>query len=148
MASRVLDKKGQAMTLFRFNLGGYDPETPELTTPSLSYQSPCKGVVLPASGGTIEASDDRILSDPRRRQSFRFVILAGLELTFRPRAQDILRTVEGDYCLLGASPLDPAGQGVIIWNCGCSKDVPIHIASAMSELIVDGELVLTGEQMP
>lgn len=120
------------MTLYRLTLAGFDAVNPAATVMQVQLSCSAAGVVLPASNGTIEAFDNRILSDPLQMRSFRFVMLAGLQpdgtpLTFTPQANDILRTTEGLYRLLGATPLDPAGQGPILFNVGCTLDVQLVI---------------------
>lgn len=116
------------MTLKRFKTSAaYNPLSPHTTAHELEASCQSAGVVLPASNGTIEAFDDRILKNPSLRQSFRFVILAGQPLTFDPQAQDILETNEGPYRLLGATQLNPDGLQAIIWNCGCTLDTAISL---------------------
>lgn len=111
------------MTLFRLTLDGYDPMNPAAEEISVENETAGFGICLPASNGTIEAFDDRILSNPNQLQKFRFVILAGLGLEFEPGPEDLLATREGIYRLLGATKLDPSGEGGIIYNCGCTMDI-------------------------
>lgn len=122
------------MTLYRPKIGGgeYDPISPESHVLIIETQCPAKGVVLPASAGS---SDDRI--DQELRKSSRSVILAGLGLTFRPQGEDILKTNEGFYRIAGATPLDPSGLGVIIWNIGSTLDLSLNPDTAGT-----GEVVL------
>lgn len=141
-ALRLITRKGQKMTLYRMGLsitcdntepcdspfGNYDPMNPAVAVPTVDIQCPAYGVVLPASQGTIEAFDARILDDPIQRRDFRFVILAAKGLTFNPQGADILRTGEGLYRILGATGLNPAGDGNIIFNLGCTLDVQKVIA--------------------
>jgi hypothetical protein len=131
-ALRGIKRNGQAMTLYRPTLGSYDPVNPAAAVPTVDSSCPAFGLVLPASNGTIEAFDDRILSDPARRQSFRFVILAGSGLTLKPQAEDLLSTAEGVYRLLGATGLNPNGQGFILFNCGCTLDAQLTAAQLTS----------------
>lgn len=122
-AEKLIAAKGQAMTLYRLGtVAAYDPVNPASAALTVAAQSPVSGVVLPASNGTIEAFDNRILNDPAQRRSFRFVILAAKQLTLVPQAGDILQTAEGLYRLLGATPLNPNGQGAILYNVGCTLD--------------------------
>lgn len=111
------------MTLFRLTLDGYDPEHPADEVITVENETGSFGVVLPASNGTIEAFDDRILSNPSQLQQFRFVILAGLGLEFEPGPEDLLATREGIYRVLGSTKLDPSGEGGIIYNIGATMDI-------------------------
>jgi hypothetical protein len=122
-AQRLLGLKGQVMDLFRLKFDvSYDPLMPEVATPEVLGTCKVTGVNLPASQGTIEAFDNRILQDPALRKSFRFFILAGQGLELRPQANDILKTPEG-YCrVLGATPLAPDGGEPIIYNVGATLD--------------------------
>lgn len=123
-ARRLIAKNGQSMTLYRLTTEApYDPLAPSALALAISQQCPISGVVLPASNGTIEAFDARILADPDLLKNFRFVILAGSGTTFKPRPQDMLSTAEGPYRILGSTPLDPAGDGPIIFNVGCTLDI-------------------------
>lgn len=116
------------MQLTRFKLDDeYDPLNPDESTLMILQTCPINGVNLPASQGTIEAFDNRILNDPQLRRSFRFFILAGLGLLFQPQANDVLTTAEGHCRILGATPLNPAGDGAIIYNVGATLDVHIKM---------------------
>jgi hypothetical protein len=113
------------MTLYRLTLApAYDPENPDSSSPVISLQCPCVGVTLPASQGTIEAFDNRALSDPIRLQKFRFVMLAGKGLTFTPEANDLLQMADGLVRVLGSTPLNPdSNVEAILFNVGTTRDV-------------------------
>lgn len=123
----MIAQKGAQMTLYRLKLTDFDPVSPSATVAEVDSFAPAVGVVLPASNGTIEAFDNRILSDPLQRQNFRYVILAGKGLTLVPQALDILSTPEGLYRILGTTPLDPAKDGVILYNVGATLDTQITL---------------------
>lgn len=132
-ALRLLTSRGQAVTLFRIGVAGYDPVNPAQSTPAILNRCAGNGIVLPASTQLMASFDDRILTDPLLRQSFRYVILAGVNLTFKPQAQDILQTGEGYYRLLGANPLNPAGEATaIIWSVGCTLDTQIDLTALIT----------------
>lgn len=115
------------MTLRKMVLANYDPVNPGTSVPSVDSSHPCFGVVLPASQGTIEAFDNRALSDPIRRQQFRFVMLAAKELPAGvvPLNNDQLVTAEGVYRVLGSTPLNPNGTQPIMYNVGCTTDLQV-----------------------
>lgn len=125
------------MTLYRVGLPTYDPISPEASEPTILHQTACVGVVLPASPQSIAAFDKAILDDPLQRRNFRLVMLAGAApggslLPFDPQALDILKTNEGNYHLLGATGLNPAGDGNILWNLGCTLDTQLDIAATLT----------------
>lgn len=144
LALRLIAAKGQRMTLTRLSFVEYNPLAPNANLLTIEDQCPVNGVVLPASQGTIEAFDNRILDDPMQRRSFRFCILAAAGLTFEPRAQDVLLTTEGPWRILGATPLNPAGDGAIIFNVGATLDTQIIISGEDQSLLVgDGSTLAT-----
>jgi hypothetical protein len=110
------------MQLIRLKLDTYDPLHPDQSTPVILAQTTAYGVNLPASGGTIGAFDNRILSDPALRKSFRYFLIAGSGLAFEPEANDILKFSGGYARVLGATPLNPGGDGAIIHNVGATLD--------------------------
>jgi len=129
-AFRLLKQKGQKFTLLRLaDSADYNPVTPGDTAVEVAFQTTCHGVVLPSTQGTIEAFDNRILDDPAQRRAFRFCILAAQGLDFEPQAQDVLLTAEGPWRILGATPLNPAGDGAILFNVGATLDTQINLGS-------------------
>ena len=119
----ALKAAGQRMELYRLSQD-YDPVSPATSARTVQQSAIGQGVVLPASNGTIEAFDNRALTDPNRRRKFRFVLLAGKGLDFTPENGDVLKTKEGFYAVLGSTPLSPDGDGTILFNVGCSLDLP------------------------
>lgn len=138
-ALRLITAKGQRMTLTRLSFpDAYDPVNPGEAT--LEIESACyaQAVVLPSNNSTLTllGLDDHILSDPLRRQSFRYLIIASSGLTFAPRAEDVLITSEGSWRIIGVTPLNPAGDGAIIYNVGATLDTQIELDSEEAELLV------------
>ena len=128
-ALKLLTRKGQAMTLSRVSIGSYNPLEPSTTPPTVAGSCPAFGVVLPVSSSAVYDSpgifDSRILEDSLQRQKLRFVMIAGLGLTFEPQALDLLQTAEGVLRLIGASGLAPDGAQNIIWKLGCTFEPQI-----------------------
>lgn len=110
--------------------GSYDPLNPDTTPPVVLATSNTNGVVLPSNNSTLTLLnlDDHILADPLQRQSFRFLILAAGGMTLAPIAQDVLITALGPWRILGVTPLDPAGDGAIIYNIGATVDTQLDFA--------------------
>lgn len=129
------------MTLNRIALSNYDPVNPDGSEPLLAQTCSTFGAVLPVN--TTRSVFDTVDSkDPLVRQSLRYLILAGLGLTFRPKPQDILLTGEGPYRILGLTPFDPSGEGAIIFEVGASLDVSINLDGAVDDS--DPDIILDG----
>lgn len=120
------------MLLLRMSVttGIYDPITPNNTTPTVIATSNTFGVVLPSNNSTLTllGLDDHILADPLQRQSFRYVILAASGMTLAPIVQDVLITALGPWRILGVTPLDPAGDGAIIYSVGATLDTQLDFS--------------------
>ena len=128
------------MTLVRLSYpDAYDPVNPGAVTLEMEASSYVFGVVLPSNNSTLTllGLDDHVLLDPLVRQSFRYLIMAASGLTFPPRARDILITeTQGQWGVLGVTPLDPAGDGAIIYNVGATLDSQIQLDSEQAQLLV------------
>jgi hypothetical protein len=122
-ALKLLRNKGQKMPLVRLVTGSYDPQNPSSSLPQVDQTCDAFGVVLPVSSSGVYDSqsifDARLLEDSLTRQKLRFVMIAGLGLTFDPQALDILQSAEGNLRLLGATGLAPDGTQNILWKLGC-----------------------------
>lgn len=138
-ASATLLAKGQPIQVIRLALasGSYDPLAP-VAAPTVQAAFTTSGVVLPRSKGAILAFDERILDDPDRLAKFRYVIISGKDNTFRPEARDFLRSAEGDYKIDGLVPVDPTGEGPIIFQCYCSLDTPAIAGAVVNQGGDDG----------
>jgi hypothetical protein len=122
---RLIKAKGQAMPLIRLALGDqYNPLEPTESSPQEINRTTAYGVSLPSNKSTLALLrlDDHILDDPALRQSFRFYLLAAAGLSFEPRAHDVLLASEGPLRILSLTPLDPAGDGAIVYNVGATLD--------------------------
>lgn len=117
------------MTLHRLTLGTYDPVNPVTNTPAKQLSCACSCVILPANQNVRVGMDIEIGDDPQAKKNFRYLIMAAKGLTFVPQPNDVLRCTEGLYRLLGAIPLDPAGDGAIIYSVGATLDNSITIAA-------------------
>lgn len=115
-ALELLTEFGQTVPLVRKSAGTFDPATGGLTGQTDTTQNVVLAS-LPASGGTVQAFDDRLRQDlikGRLRFFIMSAILAdGSAVTFEPKAGDLL-TFEGKkWELAGATPLNPAGTPVV-----------------------------------
>lgn len=113
-ALALIKKFGGDITIARKVGGDYDPVEGEVVGDSLEQTSGVfKGVVLPASKGTLEAFDIR-LEDGLTVDQVRFIILAAKDAPFRPEGTDTIEGLEGrNWIILGSTPLAPAGVPVI-----------------------------------
>lgn len=126
-AFKLIQRKGCAVTIHRVRCTNYDPMNPDLTPAAPLSSTNGVAVLLPASNGTLEAFDDRLGDDPNARRNFRFMILAGKNLAFKPEADDVILLPEGLARILGVTPLNPDGDADIIYNVGSTLDVQITL---------------------
>lgn len=92
-----------------------DDLTGEILTQEEVQTLPC--VVLP---------DDEVMSDGVQAgslvsQKSRKCIAAAGAATFNLQSGDTMKWTDGDWTILGATPLDPAGDGIIMWQFGVSR---------------------------
>lgn len=115
VVTRMFADKGRQLEWFRASSepGSYDPIDDELTElPPLQQDVVC--IVLPASKGTIEAFDNRLVSGTLIEQNLRFLKIAAvgpnmLPLEFEPFAGDWTFFEGSRWRALGSTPINPAG---------------------------------------
>lgn len=123
--ARLLKAKGQLVTLYRINPGTYNPLDPSTAVPFVDTQCSGYAVVLPASRkyATILGLDNDLTSRPEKFVFRRYVILSAKGITFMPLPNDLLKTAEGTYRLIGCNPLNPNGAEPILYELGCILDI-------------------------
>lgn len=107
--------------------GAYNPMTPATSARRVVASWTGHGAVIPANVMTLTKFDSTILQDAARLQSFRYILISAKDATFIPQATDVIKTSEGTCAVLGSTPLDPNGQGGIIYYVGASFDPSILI---------------------
>lgn len=129
-ALNLIKKFGQKVPISRFNKTA-DPVL-MTETETLIASGNLDAVVLPASKGTIEAFDNRIL-EALTTGKLRFMIAAAKGAPLAPQPNDVIQ-LEGYYwALLGSTPLAPAGVPVIykfgVIRMSRISDGPVSTAS-------------------
>jgi hypothetical protein len=81
--------------------------------------SPVRGFILPASGGTVEAFDNRRESDALKGVELRYVKLAACDLpSTTPRQGDLLQFSGKNWYVLGCTPVDVVGSVSLVYGIG------------------------------
>lgn len=124
LAADLLERKGSPLTLYRLNRPAYSPINPSSDALTVALQTPGKGVVLPSIVKALREFDDFLRANPRYVDSFRAIYVAGLGLAFEPNVDDVIKTPEGFFRIVGRVTLDPDGQGVLLYTFGCVPDMP------------------------
>lgn len=118
-ALNLITEFGIPLTLRRKVPGTYDPvlDTDGAAT-EITQEIRC--VVLPASKGTIEAFDNRLVGDTLIETKLRALKIAAKGLTFVPAAGDTLEHEGSTWTLLGCTPSSPAGIP-LVYNAAMQK---------------------------
>lgn len=111
-ALAILQEFGFQMTLRRYADSG-DPVAGSVTR-ALQTEQQLTAVILPASGGTLEAFDVRFMSDVMESTDVRFAIMSAVGAQFMPQPKDVAIYWEaGEWEVMGCTPLDVAGVPII-----------------------------------
>lgn len=111
---------GDELVLTRKAGGTFIPSTGGVSGSTTQAQA-VAAVSLPASGGTVQAFDDRMREEYVRGR-LRFFLIAALKpdgtaLDFDPQAGDLLTYLGKQWEVSGATPLAPSGTP-ILFNVG------------------------------
>src|SRR5688572_16334830 len=82
-------------------------------TPGTPQTQALQAVVLPASGGTLEAFDVRFMSDVNDGTDVRFCIMAALGAAFQPEPKDEVDLLGETWQVMGCTPLNVNGTALI-----------------------------------
>lgn len=96
----------------------YNPVTGVATLVTLS-QGFLDTISFPASKGTVEAFDNRLVDDLIAGR-LRFILAAAASAPFEPLANDTLTFDNSVWVVLGSTPLAPAGTP-LLYKLGCRK---------------------------
>lgn len=77
-------------------------------------------VILPASQGTLEAFDVRFMSGVMDDLNVRFCIMSAKDSTFTPAPKDVADYYDGEWQVMGCTPLNVNGTAVI-YSVGLRK---------------------------
>lgn len=113
-AAETIARKGQTVSIVGETAGTYDPATGTgATTP---YSHSAKAVILPLSPFR-KANDSNIVEGDQQ------MLLAGLDTSgtalAQPPVNAVVTLADGTTkrTLIGAEPLNPEGDGAIIYDC-------------------------------
>lgn len=129
-ALRLIDQFGQSTKLVRVS-GDYDPVSGQPSGETLAV-SDATVVSLPASAGTVQASDNRFREDLKKGK-IRFFYIAAAGLEFEPEGGDLLLFERGVWDIAGATPLNPAGIP-ILFTVGCRSSGKYDWATLIPQL--------------
>jgi hypothetical protein len=90
------------------------------TNRALAASVTLPGLVLPASGGTLEAFDVRFMQDVQDAANVRFAIFAADGASFRPGPKDVA-DLYGDgreWLVMGNTPLNVDGNTDLLYSVG------------------------------
>lgn len=112
IASEMLEEFGQTMILKRVTAESYDPVT-GITVPGETERQPMTAIVLPASKGTIEAFDNKLVGGTLIESNIRALKIAAKGLLWPPGPGCVVEHEGQDWQMLGATPSNPAGTPLI-----------------------------------
>lgn len=117
-ALRLIEANGRSITVKRTS-GTHVPATGGYT-PTATTSGTLKAVVLPASKGTIEAFDNRVVDGTLIDEKLRYVLAAAKGAPFEPKSNDLLEFDSLTWRILGCTPLNPAGTP-LVYKIGCIR---------------------------
>ena len=103
-----IEQFGQILDLTRMTTGTVDPVTDTETGGGPETQ-PIKCLVLPASKGTIEAFDNRVVSDTLIETNLRALKIVAKGLLWAPSPGNTVMFEGSVWSVLGVTPISPAG---------------------------------------
>ena len=112
-AADLISRFGKDITLQHETGGAFDPVTGIESGTTVQEQT-IKAVVLPASGGKVQALDIRYNLGSLVIKRLNYFLISGQDLTFEPQPDDSA-VIEGEtWTVLGATPLNPNSGDPII----------------------------------
>jgi hypothetical protein len=110
-ALSLLSQFGQSVTIKR-ETNTIDPITG--VTSTVTVTGSFTAINPPASGGTVEAFDNRLGGEAALLyENLRFLIIAASGAPFEPRANDLVQMGGVWYTVLGMTPISPAGTPLV-----------------------------------
>lgn len=115
VASKLIASKGKNITITRQTLETFDAPAGEYTSQTPESQT-VKAVVLPASGGKVQALDLRYNLGELTYQKLNYFIVAGIDLAFAPNPNDEVTIDSENWYVLGITPLNPNDGTPLIYE--------------------------------
>jgi hypothetical protein len=110
-ARKLIESFGSLSTINRFS------DTPNVVAGSVARvvtkTQRLPAVILPASGGTLEAFDVRFMSDVKDSTDVRFSLVAAKGSTFQPEPKDEVTILGQVWQVMGCTPLNINGTPLI-----------------------------------
>jgi len=118
---RDLMEDGFEIEILRENLT-YDPST-QSSVPTNPQRYKTYAIALPASGGTVQAFDNR--AENQQFQFIRFFKMSSidenLEFAFQPLPGDIARFGGYEWQIMGCTPVAPTPDFPLLYNVGAGR---------------------------
>lgn len=112
LAAEMIAEYGQVLTMRRVTEASYDPAT-GMTSPGTTEEQPITAVVLPASKGTIESFDNKLVNGTLIESNIRALKIAANGLLWPPGPGCIVVYEGQEWKMLGATPSNPAGTALV-----------------------------------
>jgi len=112
LAAEMIGEYGQVLTMKRVTADSYDPITGSTVVGSTETQS-ITAVVLPASKGTVEAFDNKLVGGTLIESNIRALKIAAAGLLWPPGPGCVIEYDGQDWQMLGATPASPAGTPLV-----------------------------------
>lgn len=113
-ASKLINKKGKSITITRSISSSFDPVLGEDTITNESQT--IKAVILPASGGKIQALDLRYGLTGLSFERLSYFMMAGKDIAFSPEPGQKVTVASEDWTILGVTPLNPNEGAPIMYD--------------------------------
>lgn len=112
LAAEMIEEFGQTLTMRRVTEASYDPAT-GMTSPGTAEEQPITAVVLPASKGTVESFDNKLLNGTLIESNIRALKIAANGLLWPPSPGCVVMYDGQEWKMLGATPSNPAGTALV-----------------------------------
>jgi len=107
----TIEDNGEPLTLVRVVQGTPDPVTGIAAETRTEY--PCQAIISKASGGVIQAFDNRLENGTLIETHLRSIVVAGLGLPFDPMPGDTALFDDATWTLLGSTPERAEGLNIV-----------------------------------
>ncbi|MCW8158977.1 hypothetical protein D7243_22685 [Stutzerimonas stutzeri] len=112
LAAEMIAEFGQVLTLRREVEASYDPATGQMQ-PGATEEQPITALVRPASKGTVEAFDNKLVNGTLIESNIRALKIVADGLLWPPGPGCVVEYEGHEWKMLGATPTNPAGTALI-----------------------------------